>query len=89
MKKINTSICIYTNQYFDAPSFKGDRLTDDQKNMLDEWLKSKNPKLLGNLTNWEHIANMWESLNPESTYPQEKKVKTQPDYTHMVDYKNA
>ena len=85
MKKINTSICIYTNQYFDAPSFKGDRLTDDQKNILDEWLRSKNPKLLGNLTNWEHIANMWESLNPESTYPEEKKVKIQPDYKNMKE----
>ena len=26
---------------------------------------------------------MWESLNPDCTYPEEKKVKTQPDYKRM------
>lgn len=83
MKKVNTSICIYSNEYLQAPSYGADHLTDIQKEILDTWLRSKNDKLLGNITNWEHIVNMWESLNPDCTYPEEKKVKTQPDYKRM------
>lgn len=79
-KRVNCSIEIYNCKYFDH-MMSNDRLTEDQINALNNWLSKKNPKFLGNVTNWEHIANMWESLN--ETPDNVTRCKTQPDYTKL------
>lgn len=78
-----SSICIYSNHYLSEEWTGEDELTEDQLKVLDTWLRSKNPKLKGDLTNWEHICNLWDLLNPEYVYPKRKRVKEQPDYKIM------
>lgn len=88
-KSLNTTLCIYSNQYCKDLYSDDDILTDEQLVILDDWLRSKNPKLRGDLTNWEHICNLWEMLNPDCIFPNKKKIKVQPDYKETRGVYNA
>ena len=87
-ERIVCSVCIYSADYYyknNYPNRYG-KLSSKQKAELNSWLASKSDYLLGDITNWQNIVNVWESLNRNvSSFDQSLKTKIQPDYTKLEE----
>lgn len=86
-KSFQCCVCIYSNNYFSHGSYTG-KLNTKQCKELNEWLNLIQKNSFGKLTNWETIVVMWEGSNPECKFPKGRKVKIQPHYENMVNYKD-
>lgn len=75
-------VCVYEASYFNHDNgIKQLRLNQNQRNILNEWMKSNAP-YLPNSTNWEAISFMWRTGNEFKYVP---KNRVQPDYTNIVE----
>lgn len=87
-KSFEACVCIYSNNYFAHGGKYADKFTSKQCKEFNEWMKKTNNKAPGNLTNWELAANLWEVANPDCKFPENRKVRTQPHYEDMVNFKD-
>ena len=78
----DTCIKIYSAEYFHHEGHNGVFNSSKDRKELNKWLKKRN-KILRNSTNWEIIVYMWESANPECSFPILQKTNIQPDYTKL------
>ena len=85
-KSFESCICIYSANYFAHGGKYKDKLNSKQFSELNKWLKEKSSKAPGNISNWQVIATMWETNNPDCKFPKYKKVDKQPIYINMVNY---
>lgn len=88
-KTFQTCICIYSNNYFSHGGKYKDKFNSRQCEQLNEWLANKNKNsYVGVITNWAMIEALWNTFNPECKFPEYRKVKTQPDYSKMINFKD-
>lgn len=87
-KSFNTCICIHSNNYFSHGGKYRDKFTSKQCKEFNNWLKKINSKFIGNLTNWEVAAGLWEVANPDCKFNKKYKVKIQPNYETMINFKD-
>lgn len=87
-KKFHACVCLYSNHYFAHGGHYEDKFTSKQSKEFNDWLKQKNTKAPNNMTNWEAAVFLWEVANPDCKFPENSKVKVQPHYENMVDYKS-
>ena len=87
-KSFETCICIYSNNYFAHGGKYSNKFTSKQCKEFNEWMKRINTKMPGNITNWEAIAGFWEFANPRCKFPENRKVRVQPHYEDMINFKD-
>lgn len=85
-RSFDSCICIYSPNYFSHGGKYRSTLSSSQCKLLDTILRSKNEL---NVSLWVQIVILWESMNSQCKFPENRKVKTQPDYTKMVNFKDA
>ena len=78
----DTCIKIYSAEYFHHEGHIGVFDSSKDRKELDKWLRKRN-KILKNSTNWEIIVYLWESANPNCSFPILKKTNIQPDYSKL------
>lgn len=84
-----TCICIYSANYFAHGGKYRDTLNSKQCKQLNEWLELQNYNNFAfSITNWEAIVFAWGLGNPKCKSPNYQKVKMQPDYTRMLNFKD-
>ena len=86
-KSFEACICIYSNNYFAHGGKYTSKFSSKQCKEFNEWMKKRNSKSVGNITNWEAVAGFWEFANPDCKFPENQKVKTQPHYEDMINFK--
>ena len=87
-KKFESCVCLYSNHYFAHGGKYDDKFTSKQSTEFNDWLKQKNSKSLTEMTNWEAAVFLWEVANPDCKFPENRKVKVQPHYEDMIDYRS-
>lgn len=88
-KTFESCICIYSANYFPHGGKYKDKLSKGQCELLNKYLKMPN-KRLPNISVWEAIVFAWETSNGDKCrFPNNKKVKVQPDYSVMINYKDS
>ena len=78
----DTCIKIYSAEYFHHEGHIGVFNSSKDRKELDKWLRKRN-NILKNSTNWEIIVYLWESANPNCSFPSLKKTNIQPDYSKL------
>lgn len=86
-KTFEACICIYSNHYFAHGGKYSDKFTSKQSKEFNEWIKQTNSKAPMLASNWEAAAFLWEVANPDCRYPKNRKVREQPHYENMTDYR--
>ena len=87
-KSFEACICIYSNNYFAHGGKYTDKFSSKQCREFNEWMSKINTKIPGNITNWQGAVGFWEFANPDCKFPENRKVKTQPHYENMVNFKD-
>lgn len=87
-KSFEACVCIYTNTYFSHGGKYTDKFSSKQCKEFNEWMNQKNNKFMGQITNWQVAAGLWEASNPECKFPENRKVRTQPHYENMINFKD-
>ena len=87
-KSFETCVCIYSNNYFAHGGKYNNTFTSKQCREFNKWMSRINIKAFGKMTNWEIAAYLWEFLNPDCKFPQNRKVRTQPHYEDMHNFKD-
>lgn len=87
-KSFETCVCIYSNNYFAHGGKYTDKFSSKQCKEFNDWMNNQNTKFPGNATNWEVTAFLWEFLNPDCKFPENRKAKTQPHYENMINFKD-
>lgn len=87
-KTFETCICIYSNNYFAHGGKYTDKLSSKQCKEFNNWMQQRNTKATMVATNWDIAAFLWEFLNPDCKFPENHKVKTQPHYENMINFKD-
>lgn len=87
-KSFESCICIYSANYFSHGGKYTDKLNSKQCKELDKWLKESAKVSIGNLTNWQTIIVLWDTMNPDCKFPSYRKVATQPNYNNMTDFRS-
>ena len=79
-KDLNCVLQIYENDFFHHYGNTLGIINELQAKELDNWLREKNED---NISNWDIIRMWWEENNRFCSFPEEKKVKEQPDYSNL------
>lgn len=87
-KSFETCICIYSNNYFAHGGKYTSKFSTKQCREFNEWMRKINSKSYNNMTNWDTAVFAWELANPDCKFPENRKVKTQPHYEDMVNFKD-
>lgn len=87
-KSFEARICIYSNNYFAHGGKYLGKFTSKQCKEFNIWMNQMNTKFAGNITNWQAAAGLWEFLNPDCRFPQNRKVRIQPHYENMFNFKD-
>lgn len=87
-KSFETCICLHSNNYFAHGGKYTDKFSAKQCKEFNEWMSKRNTKSIGNLTNWESAVGFWEFANPDCKFPENRKVRTQPHYENMINFKD-
>lgn len=87
-KSFETCICIYSNNYFAHGGKYNSKFSSKQCREFNEWMRQKNTKSAMLASNWESAVLLWEFLNPDCVFPQNRKVRIQPHYEDMINFKN-
>lgn len=87
-KSFESCICVYSNNYFAHGGKYTSKFSSKQCREFNEWMKNQNTKFPGNITNWQAVAFAWEIANPDCKFPENRKVKTQPHYEDMINFKD-
>lgn len=87
-KSFEACICIYSNNYFGHGGKYDDKFSSKQCKEFNEWMSKPNTKFPGQATNWQIAVTLWEVANPDCKFPENRKVKTQPHYEDMINFKD-
>lgn len=87
-KSFEACICIYSNNYFAHGGKYTSKFSSKQCKEFNDWMKQKNSKAPMDISNWEAAVFLWEVANPDCKFPENRKVKTQPHYEDMVNFKD-
>lgn len=87
-KTFEACICIYSNNYFAHGGKYTSKLSAKQCKEFNEWMNKNNTKFPGSATNWQAVVFAWEIANPDCKFPENRKVKIQPHYEDMVNFKD-
>lgn len=87
-KTFEACICIYSNNYFAHGGKYTSKFSSKQCREFNNWMSKMNIKFAGNITNWQAAAGLWEFLNPDCKFPENRKVRIQPHYEDMVNFKD-
>ena len=87
-KSFEACICIYSNNYFAHGGKYTSKFSSKQCSEFNEWMKQRNSKSNGIMSNWESAAFAWELANPDCKFPENHKVKIQPHYEDMINFKD-
>lgn len=87
-KSFEVCVCIYSNNYFAHGGKYTNKFSAKQCKEFNEWMKKKNNKFIGDVTNWGVAVGIWEGSNPDCKFPENRKVRTQPHYEDMINFKN-
>lgn len=79
-KDLNCVLQIYENDFFHHYGNTLGIINEPQAKELDNWLREKNED---GISNWDIIRTWWEENNRFCSFPEEKKVKEQPDYSNL------
>lgn len=86
-KSFDTCVCIYSNNYFSHGGKYRDKFTSRQCKEFNNWLKKANSNAPMDASNWQVAVILWETANPDCKFDKRHKVKTQPNYETMIDFK--
>ena len=87
-RTFNACVCIYSNNYFAHGGRYFSKFTSKQCKEFNEWMKKANVKSMKQMSNWDAAAFLWEFLNPDCKFPENRKVKIQPHYEDMINFKD-
>ena len=87
-KSFEACVCLHSNNYFAHGGKYTDKFSSKQCRELNEWMSKINTKVVGNITNWQAAVGFWEFANPDCKFPENRKVKTQPHYEDMINFKD-
>lgn len=87
-KSFETCVCIYSNNYFTHRGKYTSKFSSKQCREFNKWMSKINTKSPSAITNWQAAAGFWEFANPECKFPKNHKVKIQPNYENMVNFKD-
>lgn len=87
-KSFEACVCIHSNNYFVHGGKYTDKFSSKQCKEFNEWMKKPNTKFPMEATNWQIAVGLWEVANPDCKFPENRKVKTQPHYEDMVNFKD-
>ena len=87
-KSFEACICIYSNNYFAHGGKYTDTFSSKQCREFNEWMSRLNTKFPGALTNWQVAVGLWETDNPDCKFPENRKVRIQPHYEDMINFKD-
>ena len=87
-KSFETCICIYSNNYFAHGGKYTSKFSSKQCKEFNEWMKQTNIKSPMNTSNWETAVMLWEFSNEDCKFPENRKVKIQPHYEDMINFKD-
>ena len=83
-KSFETCICIYSNNYFAHGGKYSDKFSSKQCGEFNEWMGRINTKF--RISNWQTVVGLWEFLNPDCKFPENCKIKIQPNYEDMINF---
>ena len=86
-KSFDTCICIYSNNYFSHGGKYKSKFTSKQCKEFNKWM-SKTNYAVDDMTNWQCTKMIWSIMNPDYKFPEARKVKTQPHYEDMINFKD-
>ena len=86
-KSFDTCVCIYSNNYFSHGGKYKSKFTSKQCKDFNKWM-SKTNYAVDDMTNWQCTKMKWAIMNPDCKFPENCKVKTQPHYEDMVNFKD-
>lgn len=87
-KSFEACICIHSNHYFAHGGKYNSKFSSKQCKEFNEWMNGLNIKFAGNITNWQVASGLWEFLNPDCKFPENRKVRIQPHYEDMISFKD-
>lgn len=87
-KLFEACICIYSNNYFAHGGKYTDKFTSKQCKEFNSWMNTVNMKAFGKMTNWETAAYLWEFLNSDCRFPENRKTRIQPNYEDMINFRD-
>lgn len=86
-KSFDTCVCIYSNNYFSNGGKYKSKFTSNQCKEFNKWM-SKTNYAVDDMTNWQCAKMIWSIMNPDCKFPEARKVKTQPHYEDMINFKD-
>lgn len=87
-KSFDTCVCIYSNNYFSHGGKNKSKFTSKQCKEFNKWMTELNNNFDPPTTNWQAIKSLWNIMNPDCKFPGSRKVKTQPHYEDMINFKD-
>ena len=87
-KSFDTCVCIYSNNYFSHGGKYKSKFTSKQCKEFNKWMTELNNNFDPPTTNWQAIKSLWNVMNPDCKFPEARKVKTQPQYEGMTNFKD-
>ena len=86
-KSFDTCVCIYSNNYFSHGGKYKSKFTSKQCKEFNKWM-SKTNYAVDDMTNWQCAKMIWSIMNPDCKFTDSRKVKTQPHYEDMINFKD-
>ena len=86
-KSFDTCVCIYSNNYFSHGGKYKSKFTSKQCKEFNKWM-SKTNYAVDDMTNWQCAKMIWSIMNPDCKFTDSRKVKTQPNYEDMINFKD-
>ena len=87
-KSFDTCVCIYSNNYFSHGGKCKSKFTSKQCKEFNKWMTELNNNFDPPTTNWQAIKSLWNVMNPDYKFTDSRKVKTQPHYEDMINFKD-
>ena len=87
-KSFDTCVCIYSNNYFSHGGKYKSKFTSKQCKEFNKWMTELNNNFDPPTTNWQAIKSLWNVMNPDCKFPDSRKVKIQPHYEDMINFKD-
>ena len=87
-KFFDTCVCIYSNNYFSHGGKYKSKFTSKQCKEFNQWMTELNNNFDPPTTNWQCTKMIWSIMNPDCKFTDSRKVKTQPHYEDMINFKD-
>lgn len=88
-KSFEACVCIHSNNYFSHGGKYTSKFNSKQCREFNNWMKMMNDKSPVPMTNWQAALFSWELANPDCKFQESRKVKIQPHYEDMVNFRDV